>query len=198
MAHYPESINMEPLMEKEKNIALIALFAGIIAALGLIPKIDLAAGVPITAQSLGIMLCGSILGAKRGMLAVLLFLLLVFIGLPLLSGGRGGLGVLTGPTVGFIIGFPFAAFVTGWIFEKSPAMPIGVMAFVSSVIGGIIVLYSFGIAGLAFMLDKSLGDATKLVFIFIPGDLIKAVIVALLTIAIAKARPDIIAKRTVK
>jgi len=57
----------------ERNLVFIALFAALIAALGLIPKIDLAFGVPITAQSLGIMLAGTVLGAKRGLLAVLLF-----------------------------------------------------------------------------------------------------------------------------
>ena len=50
----------------ERNLTHIALFAALIAALGLVPKIDLAAGVPITAQSLGVMLCGTVLGARRG------------------------------------------------------------------------------------------------------------------------------------
>ena len=72
----------------ERNIAYIALFAALITVLGLVPRIELAAGVPITAQSLGIMLCGTVLGARRGALAVLLFLALLAVGLPLLSGGR--------------------------------------------------------------------------------------------------------------
>ena len=59
------------------------------------------------------MLCGTVLGAKRGALAVLLFLGLTLAGLPLLSGGRGGLGLLASPTVGYLIGFPVAAYVTG-------------------------------------------------------------------------------------
>ena len=77
----------------EKSLTHIALFAALIAALGLVPKLDLMSGVPISAQSLGIMLCGTVLGARKGALAVLLFLGLVAIGLPLLAGGRGGLGV---------------------------------------------------------------------------------------------------------
>ena len=97
----------------ERNIALIALFAALIAALGLIPSFTLATGIPITAQSMGIMLCGTILGARRGAFAVLLFLLLVALGLPLLAGGRGGLGVFTTPWAGFLFGFPIAAFVAG-------------------------------------------------------------------------------------
>ena len=79
----------------ERNVTMIALFAALIAVLGLIPKFDLASGVPITAQSLGVMLCGTVLGARKGALTVLLFLLLVALGLPLLAGGRGGLGLFT-------------------------------------------------------------------------------------------------------
>ena len=90
----------------ERSLTHIALFAALIAVLGLVPKIDLASGVPITAQSLGVMLCGTVLGARRGALAVGLFLLVTLAGLPLLSGGRGGLGVLASPTVGYLIGFP--------------------------------------------------------------------------------------------
>ena len=89
----------------ERNVAQIALFAALIAALGLIPKITLAFGVPITAQSMGVMLCGSVLGARRGSMAVLLFLLLVALGLPLLSGCRGGLGLFVSPSDGFLFGF---------------------------------------------------------------------------------------------
>ena len=102
----------------ERSTVLIAVFAALIAALGLVPKFTLAFGVPITAQSLGIMLCGTVLGAKRGGAAALLFVVLTLAGLPLLAGGRGGLGLLSGPSVGFIIGFPIAAFVTGWVMER--------------------------------------------------------------------------------
>ncbi len=70
----------------ERNLTMIALFAALIAALGLIPKFTLGFGVPITAQSLGVMLCGTVLGAWRGGLAALLFVALVALGLPLLAG----------------------------------------------------------------------------------------------------------------
>lgn len=109
----------------ERNVTQIALFAALVAALGLVPQLTLAIGVPITAQSLGIMLCGTVLGAWRGGLAALLFVGLVALGLPLLAGGRGGLGVFAGPTAGFVIGFPFAAFATGLVTERLRAMPVG-------------------------------------------------------------------------
>ncbi len=179
----------------ERNLAFIALFAALIAALGLIPKFTLGFGVPITAQTLGVMLCGTVLGAKRGTLAVLLFLLLVAIGLPLLAGGRGGLGVFASPSVGFLIGWPFAAIVTGVIVERWRGAPLGVVAGVASIIGGIIVLYIFGIAGLAVMLDKTLVEATLLATAFVPGDVIKAVLAGLITASLARARPQSILSR---
>lgn len=178
----------------ERSLTHIALFAALIAVLGLVPKIDLAAGVPITAQSLGIMLCGTVLGARRGGLAVLLFLLLVALGLPLLSGGRGGLGVFAGPSVGFLIGFPVAAFVAGWVVERTTLAPVWA-AICGAVLGGIGVLYVFGIAGMALVLDKSLTEASYLGVAFLPGDLIKAGLAGLVTQAIARARPGALLSR---
>jgi len=173
----------------EKNIAYTALFAALIAALGLVPKITLAFGVPITAQSLGVMLCGTILGARRGGLAVLLFLLLVAIGLPLLSGGRGGLGLFVSASGGFLIGWPVSAFITGLIVEKWRKGSLAMVAAVASIIGCILVMYAFGIVGMSIVLKKTLLESAALVTAFIPGDIIKAVIAGLLTSAIAKARP---------
>ena len=160
-------------MSTERSVAQIALFTALIAALGLIPQLTLAFGVPITAQSLGVMLCGTVLGAKRGGFAALLFVGLVAVGLPLLAGGRGGLGLFASPTAGFLIGFPVAAFF-----------------------GGVIVLYAFGIAGLSIVLDRSLGEAALLVTAFLPGDVIKAVLAALITAALVRARPGAVLSRS--
>ncbi len=179
----------------EKNIAYIALFAALIAALGFVPKIALGFGVPITAQSLGIMLCGTILGSKRGATAVLLFLLLVALGLPLLSGGRGGLGVFVSAGGGFLIGWPIAAFVIGFIMEKWRNGSLLVVSMIASILGGIVVMYLFGIVGMAIVLDKTLLEASALTTAFIPGDIIKAVLVGVLTSAIAKARPASVLSR---
>lgn len=180
----------------ERNITLIALFAALVAALGLIPKLTLGFGVPITAQSLGIMLCGTVLGARRGALAVLLLLALVALGLPLLAGGRGGLGAFAGPTVGFLVGWPIAAFVTGLVTERWRAAPLVLAASVAAAIGGIVVLYAFGVIGMAVMLDKTLAEALALVTIFIPGDVVKAVLAGLITAGLAKSRPASVLSRT--
>lgn len=167
-----------------RDLVLIALFAAIIVALGLVPPIMLPFNVPISAQTLGVMLAGVILGAKRGALAPVLVIILVAIGLPVLSGGRGGLAVFAGPTVGFLIGWVPGAYVTGQIAERfgKPAMdalPQTLGFFAAAVIGGIVVVYLFGIGYLAFGAGLGLSKAFMGSLAFIPGDLIKAAIAAL-------------------
>jgi biotin transport system substrate-specific component len=97
------------------------------------------------------MLAGAVLGRWRGAAAVLVFLLLVALGLPLLAGGRGGLGVFFGPSVGFLVGFPVAAFVIGWLTERLDAPRSLARGIAVNVVGGIAVLYLFGIAGMALV-----------------------------------------------
>lgn len=179
----------------ERSVALIAIFAALIAALGLLPNLMLASGVPITAQSLGVMLCGTVLGAKRGGLAALLFIALVAVGLPLLPGGRGGLGVFAGPTVGFLLGWPVAAFVTGFLMERMQRLPVALAGGVASVIGGIVVLYILGIAGFMAVLDKGLAESFAAMMWFIPGDIIKAVLAGLITAGLFRARPASVLSR---
>ncbi|MBU2963529.1 biotin transporter BioY [Citreicella sp. C3M06] len=178
----------------ERNLTMIALFAALIAGLGLIPKFTLAFGVPITAQTLGVMLCGTVLGARRGALAALLFVALVALGLPLLAGGRGGLGVFASPTVGFLVSWPIAAFVTGLIVERWRGK-LALVAAVASLIGGIAVVYAFGIVGMSVTLGKTLPEAALLVTAFLPGDVIKAVLAGLITSALARARPASVLSR---
>ena len=173
----------------EKTIVLVSLFAALIAVLGLAPKVPGPFGVPITAQSMGIMLCGTVLGAKRGALAVLLFITLTAIGLPLLSGGRGGLGVFASPSSGFIIGFPLAAYVAGLITTKLRMVKIFYSSLLGAIIGGIFVLYIPGIIGMSLALGKSISEATVIALIYIPGDLIKAFLCATLTQTLFKHRP---------
>ena len=172
----------------ERSLTHIALFTALIVVLGLVPRIDLAFGVPITAQSLGIMLCGTVLGARKGALAVVLFLVLVAIGLPVLSGGRGGLGLFAGPSAGYLIGFPVAAFVAGLVMERTTLSPLwaGVSG---AIIGGIGVLYLFGITGMSIALGKTWVEASYLGMAFLPGDIIKSLLAGVVTQAIATSRP---------
>lgn len=165
-----------------RDLVLVSLFAAIIVALGLVPPITLGfIPVPITAQSFGVMLAGAVLGARRGLLSVALVILLVIVGLPVLSGGRGGLAVFAGPTVGFMLGWLPAVAVTGFLAtrlvrQNQSAMAQLVCFTFAAVVGGVIVLYAAGIAGLMFVAGLPFGTALAGSLTFIPGDLIKALI----------------------
>ena len=177
----------------ETTVARIALFAALIAALGLIPQIALpvAGGVPITAQTLGVMLAGLILGPWRGALAVLAFIAVVALGAPLLAGGRGGLGVFAGPTVGFLVGWPVAAVAIGLIYRALARLGPMAAGAVASVGGGIVVLYAFGAAGLALVAEMTFWNAVAVTAVFVPGDVLKAVVAAFLNREVRRARPDL-------
>lgn len=172
------------------DIVQIALFAAIMAALGLIPKIDITATLPITAQSMGVMLAGIIIGKRNGFFAILVFTLLMLAGLPLLAGGRGGLGLLAGGSAGFIIGYPIAAFATGWFYERFSRFSTPVATLSASILGGIIVLYAIGIPGMMLNTGMEAMAATLFMAPFIPGDLIKAVLTTVIVAAIARGLPE--------
>lgn len=181
----------------DRSLVHIAFYAALIAALGLLPPfvIPLAGGVPITAQTLGVMLAGVMLGPVRGALAVLLFLFLVALGAPFLAGGRGGLGVFAGPSVGFLVGFPVGAFVAGWIMRLTAGANVLVAAAIAAVVGGILTVYAFGIPGLALMTDLTLPKAAVASAVFIPGDLIKAAVTALVAQTVARGLPGALLSR---
>lgn len=171
----------------------MATFAGIIAALGVVPAFTPPGfAVPITAQSLGVMLAGAVLGARRGALAVLLLLVLVAVGLPLLAGGRGGLGPFFTPSGGFLLGYPVAAWVVGWLTERGGTTYRLAWGVVANVLGGIVVLYAFGIAGIALIGDVPVGAAVVSTWIFVPGDLVKAVLAAVVARGVHAGYPGLL------
>lgn len=188
---------------KTKDLVYVALFAAIVAVLGLIPKIHLISGVPITAQSLGVMLAGGILGARRGGLALLVFLVLVLAGLPLLAGGRGGLGLLAGPSGGFLLAFPLGAWCVGWFYQRhyqnlnqplgmplslSSGLPLSLpRAILYNLLGGALLLYVIGIPWMALVGGFGVKQSALLMLPFIPGDVIKAVLAAMLAVAVNRA-----------
>ncbi|MBC8130742.1 MAG: biotin transporter BioY [Rhizobiaceae bacterium] len=180
-----------------RDIVFIALFAALMAVLGAFPPLMVPIiAIPITAQSMGPMLAGGILGAKRGALAILLFAVLVAIGLPLLSGGRGGLAPFVGPWSGFIYGWIAAAFVTGFLTERYFQRLSFVSAFVISVFGGIGIVYAIGVPWFAVMSDMNVLDAfVGSAIAFIPGDLIKAGLAAAVVATVKRSYP-LIASRT--
>jgi biotin transport system substrate-specific component len=176
---------------KTRDLAYIALFAAITAVLGLVPAVQIGP-VPITAQTLGVMLAGSILGARRGFLALLLFLALVAIGLPVLPGGGGGLAVFAGPTAGYLIGWPIGAFVVGWLTERAWSRYNLAWGVVANVVGGILVVYAIGVpvlkAVLALPWTTALWSGAA---VFVPGDLVKAVLAAAIAVQVRRSYPVI-------
>lgn len=103
------------------------------------------------------------------------------------------------PTSGFLIGWPVAAFVTGWIVAHWRGVSLTVVAAVASMVGGIVVLYLFGIVGMSLALDKTLTESALLVTAFVPGDLLKAVMAGVITGSLARARPaSVLARRDEK
>jgi biotin transport system substrate-specific component len=173
-----------------RDLALVAVFCGIVAALGVVPALyPFGQAVPITAQSMGVMLAGALLGARRAALALLLFVVLVAAGLPLLAGGAGGIGMFLTPRAGFLVGFPVAALAVGWITERI-AVPYRLLpGMVANVVGGIVVLYVPGILGIALLGKVSLLAAAATALVFVPGDLLKAVVAAVVARAVHRAYP---------
>jgi biotin transport system substrate-specific component len=178
-------------------IAMSSLFAALLAVLGLIPKIDLPLGVPITLQTLGVMLAGCLLGPKRALQALLLFLLAVALGLPLLSGGRGGLGVFMAPSSGYLLGWPVGACVTGgimaWLTQRpSKTTPTlaAIHAFVASTLGGLLMVHLCGVVGLVVIANLNWQQAFLGTLVFVPGDLIKCALTAMVVHTVARGLPD--------
>lgn len=172
--------------EPGRDLARIALFAALIAALGMV-TVPLPTGVPLTAQTLGVMLAGTVLGPRLGPLAVLLLLALAAVGLPVLAGGRGGLGVFMGPTAGYLVGWVIGVVVVGLI-SRSGRMTWWRTG-LAVVIGGIAVVYLCGIPVQALVLGIDLPAAALSSVVFLPGDLLKAVAATLLTLAVHRAYP---------
>ena len=125
-------------------------------------------------------------------MAVCLGVGLVTLGRPVLAGGRGGLAGLAGPTAGVCVGWIFAAFVTGYLSEQlvkpeQSGLVQGVGFFIAAVAGGVVVLYAFGIAWLAVNVGFSKAFLGSLGFV--PGDVVKAVVAALVGRAVMVGYP---------
>ncbi|WP_067200039.1 biotin transporter BioY [Microbacterium sp. XT11] len=169
-----------------RDLARIAVFAALIVVLGTV-TIPLPGGVPITAQTLGVMLAGTVLGPRRAPLAVLLVLVLAAVGLPVLAGGRGGLGVFVGPTAGYLLGWVLGAVVIGLIVRSGPLSwwRIGL----ATVGGGIAVVYLCGVPVQALVLGVDVVPTALSTVAFLPGDLLKAAAATVLTLTLARAYP---------
>jgi biotin transport system substrate-specific component len=180
-----------------RDLALVATFAALIAVLGIPGQLALFGNtVPVTLQTLGVMLAGSVLGWKRGALAVLVLLALVAAGLPLLAGGRGGLAVFAGPSVGYLIGWPLGAAVIGWLVQRRlPGYDVrwGLLA---NVVGGIAAVYLVGIPVQAAVTGTSGLVATAVAaLVFLPGDVLKALVATSVAAGVHRGYPQVTPQR---
>ena len=166
---------------KTKDLVYISVFAVLIA---ICSWISIPAAVPFTLQTMGVFLAVGLLGGKRGTLAVLVYILLGTVGIPVFAGFTGGVGVLAGTTGGYIVGFLFSALLM-WGMEKAFGDKKWVLPV--SMILGLLVCYAIGTAWFMMVYTRTTGAvglATVLgwcVIPFIIPDAIKIAIALLLT-----------------
>jgi len=169
-----------------RELARVAIFAALIVVLGMV-TIPIPGGVPLTAQTLGVMLAGAVLGPRLAPLSILLVLALAAVGLPVLAGGRGGLGVFVGPTAGYLLGWVAGVVVIGLIVQGGRLTWWRIA--LGTVIGGILVVYLCGIPVTALVLGLDLARTAVAALVFLPGDLLKAAAAVVLTLALRRAYP---------
>lgn len=189
------------------DLANIAVFAALTSVLALAPAIPVGAlGVPLTLQTLAVFLTGMILGGWRAFLAIALYVVVGLLGVPIFAGFVGGPGVLAGPSVGYLLSFPFAAALVGFLAHRcvreehvrrragsTSATPdkrrrLGLKLFLAGV-AGLVLSHVLGIIGMMVVGGLSLNAAVLTDLAFIPGDLIKAAAAALIAVAVHRAFP---------
>jgi biotin transport system substrate-specific component len=135
--------------------------------------------VPVTGQTLGVLLVGATLGTVRGGIAMVVYAAFGIIGVPWFSEASSGWGVVAGPTGGYIIGFIASAVLVGWFSEREWDRKL--FKAIAIFLGGSAVVFAFGLPWLAFALGLNLEQTLDGGFYpFIIGGLIKAAIAGVL------------------
>lgn len=180
-----------------RDLAQIAIFTGLIYALGLPGGIQIGSTpVMITFQTLGVMLAGAVLGGRKGFAAVLLFDALVAAGLPLLSNGRGGIVWLTtAPSAGYAWGFLLAAAFIGFGTERILPRYELWKALLITAVGGMLLIYAVGVPVTALNTKLTLGAAFLDSLKFWPGDVIKVIVTVLVARQVHRAYPGLTGRR---
>ncbi len=166
--------------------------AALVAVCAVSPAIPTPIGVPITLQTFGVLLAGLLQGARRGAAAVSLYVAAGLAGLPLLAGGAGGLGVLAGPSVGYLVAFVPAAAVAGLLGGLAGRVPARWRFAVlvgAALVAGLLVLHPIGVAGIVARTGMSWQAAFTADLVFVPGDVVKAVLAAGLAAGTWRAVP---------
>ena len=131
--------------------------------------------VPITGQTFGVLLTGALLGPRLGAAAMLLYLLEGSAGLPFFAGGAGGAARLAGPTGGYLLSYPFAAALVGWLAVRGwDRRPLTMLA---AMLLGSLVVFALGAGWLSHFVGLS-HAVTAGVLPFLPGDALKALLAA--------------------
>jgi len=162
----------------------------------LVVVLGLAGGVPVpgiavsvTLQTLGVMLAADLVGGPIAAGAMALIVAGVAAGLPLLSGGRGGLQMLQGPSGGYVLGWIVGSLVIGWMATSLRRGPDFLRLLIANIGGGILVIHACGVAWLVFKLGLTPAKAWAGDAVFLPGDLLKAVLAALIAVAVVRGYP---------
>ncbi len=135
--------------------------------------------VPITLQTLFLNLAAAILGGRLGALSQTIYILLGIIGLPVFAGGKAGIGVLIGPTGGYLIGFVVAAYVIGKLIEMKERPGFVWMA--CSMVVGLVVIYLLGVIQLSLVAKLTVRKAVSVgVVPFLIGDALKIIVATLI------------------
>ncbi|PVU81243.1 BioY family transporter (plasmid) [Cellulomonas sp. WB94] len=181
------------------DVALVATFAAFIAVCAILPAIPVpGSAVPITLQTFGVMLAGLVLGARRGALAALLYLAVGAAGLPVFSGGAGGVGVFAGLSAGYLLAFPLAAALAGYLATRAGGLRPSVRyvaLFASATAASLLLIHPIGIAVMGWRGGLSASEALVAGSRYIPGDLIKNLLAALVASAVLRAFPDMVRRR---
>lgn len=133
--------------------------------------------VPITGQTLAVLVVGSTLGAVRGAISMLLYAVLGIIGLPVFSGATHGFNVIAGPSGGYIVGFVFAAALTGWLAQRT--WDHRILGAIGSFAAGTLVTFAVGLPWLAASLGLNLEQTLAAgLYPFVVGGIVKALLAA--------------------
>lgn len=169
-----------------KSMVLMALFAALTCVLA---PLSIPIGpVPISLTNLVIYFSLYVLGWQRATITYLVYLLLGLVGLPVFSGFEGGVGKLAGPTGGYLIGFIFMAVISGlFVKMKEDEVILNRVLGIAGMILGTLVAYALGTAWFCYSTGNGLSAAlVSCVIPFVPGDLVKIIVAAVIAPTIAK------------
>ena len=178
-----------------RDLALVAAFAALICASAYIGAIPVgSAGVPITLQTLTVMLAGCVLGPLRGFSAVALYLALGAVGLPVFAEHSSGIGVFNGPSGGYLLSFPIAAALGGFLvaYVARERRTRAIVVFFCSLAASVLVIHPMGILGMMRFFDVSFLEAATYDVPFWLGDLVKTSLVAMIAAEVHRAFPQLL------